>query len=202
MSGTLVDYARTLADRDWQAALPFIEEALEINPGDPDAANVSLMIEDARRRELIDHFVMEGRELQTAGKLQEALGKVEQGLGEHPNESRLIRLRSTLASAIENQRSETIRRFEPAASAEAPRWSAAAVGAASTPVAQAAHSPVSPPEQYAAPAQSRTDDRKSRGLLAERQDGNPPVAGIGRRLLRQRPATSGPGTRAQHPRHR
>ena len=176
LSGTLVDYARTLADRDWQAALPFIEEALEINSGDPDAANVSLMIEDARRRELIDHCVMEGRELQTAGKLQEALGKVEQGLGEHPNESRLIRLRSTLASAIENQRSETIRRFEPAASTEAPRWSTAAVGGGtSTPVAQAANPPEAPPEPYAAPPPSRIDDRKesraSRGVPGRESGG-------------------------------
>ena len=160
------------------------------------------MIEDAQRRELIDHCVMEGRELQTAGKLQEALGKVEQGLGEHPNESRLIRLRSTLASAIENQRSETIRRFEPAASAEAPRWSTAAVGGGtSTPVAQAANPPESPPEPYAAPPPSRIDDRKesraSRGVPG-RESGGADWAGdfSGKD---QRPSRT--GTRAQHSRH-
>jgi serine/threonine-protein kinase len=142
LSGTLVDYARTLADKDWRVALPFVEEALEINPGDPDAANVSLMIEDARRHEQIDQFVMESRELQTAGRLQEALSKVDQGLNEHPNESRLIRLRATLASAIENQRSETVRRVEPAHT-EPRRWStaAAAGGRTSTPVAQATSAP-------------------------------------------------------------
>jgi serine/threonine-protein kinase len=167
LSGTLVEYARALADQDWQAALPFVEEALEMNPGDPDAANVSLMIEDARRRELVEQCVMEGRELQTAGKLQEALERVEQGLGEHPNESRLIRFRGTLASAIENQRNETIRRYEPV---EQPRWSAAAVGGStSTPVAHAIQDAAAPTVSGAATANtglahSRADDRSSRDL--------------------------------------
>lgn len=170
LCGTLIDYARTLADHDWQAALPFIEEALEIDPGDPEAANVSLMIEDAKRREFIEQCVLEGRELQTAGKLQEALSKVEHGLSEHPNESRLVRLRGTLASAIENQRNET-RRFEPAASAEVSRWSTAAVGGrTSTPVARASEVRISPPPEEPAPrpatvhAESRSDERQGRDI--------------------------------------
>jgi eukaryotic-like serine/threonine-protein kinase len=162
LSGTLVDYARGLAERDWQSALPFVEEALRINPDDPDALNVSLMIEDARRREDIDKCLMEGRELQTAGKLQAALSSVEEGLRVYPNEIRLNRLRGTLVAALDSQRSETIKRSETVLSRDRLRRSAAAVGGSTViaPVPRGANAAVSAPEPVAGPVPEAVSEHR------------------------------------------
>lgn len=110
LGAALVEEARNLAIKDWRAALPFVEEALQLNPTDPGAKNASLFLEDARRREIVEQYLMEARELQAGGKLQEALGKVEQGLRDYPNEIRLSKLCSTLRMAIDQQAAETQRR--------------------------------------------------------------------------------------------
>jgi serine/threonine protein kinase len=132
LGSALIEQARSLASTDWRAALPFVAEALEINPSDPGAKNASLLIEDARRREMVDRYLMAGRELQTAADLKGALDKVEQGLREYPNEIRLSQLCSTLRMAIEQQILETQRRPAPV---KPERPVTAAVGAvATTPV--------------------------------------------------------------------
>jgi tetratricopeptide (TPR) repeat protein len=118
LESELVEQARNLASKDWRAALPYVEEALQINAADPGAKNASLLVEDARRREMVERYLMEGRELQTAGKLQAALAKIEHGLREHPNDMRLAQLSATLRAAIDNQAAEQKKKL--ATKAEAP----------------------------------------------------------------------------------
>lgn len=101
LRSVLVEHARSLTERDWRAALPFIEEALEIDAADPEAASVARLVEDVRQREQIDRYLIEARELQNDRKLKEALARVEQGLREYPNEIRLSQLRNRLRAALE-----------------------------------------------------------------------------------------------------
>ena len=106
LKSVLVEYARFLTEQDWRAALPFIEEALEIDPADPEAASVARLVEDVRQREQIDRYLMEARELQTSRKLKDALEKVELALREYPNEIRLSQLRNTLRASLDPNHSD------------------------------------------------------------------------------------------------
>jgi tetratricopeptide (TPR) repeat protein len=106
LKSVLVEHARFLTEQDWRSALPFIEEALEIDPADPEAASVARLVEDVRQREQIDRYLMEARELQTSRKLQEALENVEQALREYPNEIRLSQLRNTLRASLARRHSD------------------------------------------------------------------------------------------------
>jgi eukaryotic-like serine/threonine-protein kinase len=116
LTSSLVEHARVLAQREWRTALPFVEEALALNPADAGARSISLLIEEARRREQVERCLMEGRELQTRGNLKGALEKVGQGLSEFPNDMRLSQLRSTLSAALEASGSNSQKKFEMAVS--------------------------------------------------------------------------------------
>jgi serine/threonine protein kinase len=96
LRATLVEHARALTEQDWHAAIPFIEQGLQIDNTDPDAVSVSRLVDDLRRREQVERYIMEARELQTERRLKEAIAKVDQALLEHPNEIRLLQLRNTL----------------------------------------------------------------------------------------------------------
>ncbi|HSU61112.1 MAG TPA: protein kinase [Bryobacteraceae bacterium] len=52
LAAVLVEHARLVASQDWRAALPFIEEALDLSPGNQGAASVSLLIETLRHQEV------------------------------------------------------------------------------------------------------------------------------------------------------
>ncbi len=106
LKSVLVEHARFLTEQDWRAALPFIEEALEIDPADPEAASVARLVDDVRQREQIDRYLMEARELQTSRKLKDALEKVELALREYPNEIRLLQLRNTLRASLDPHHSD------------------------------------------------------------------------------------------------
>ncbi len=51
LASTLIEEARVAIYHDWRAAQTLIEEVFELNPGDRDAAEIRLMIEDIRSRE-------------------------------------------------------------------------------------------------------------------------------------------------------
>jgi serine/threonine-protein kinase len=96
LRATLVQHAQALTEHDWRAAVPFIEEGLQIDRTDPDAASVARLVDDLRQREQIDFCILEARGLQTERRLKEAITKVDQALREFPNEIRLLQLRNTL----------------------------------------------------------------------------------------------------------
>jgi PEGA domain len=100
----LVDHSRALAERDWRAAAPFLEEALDIDPGNPGAAGISQLISDMQQRERIDHCVDEARLLRKQNRLAEAITKVDAGLRQSPTETRLLRLRRELQRELDLSR--------------------------------------------------------------------------------------------------
>ena len=51
LASTLIEEARVAIYHDWRAAQALIEEVFELNPGDRDAAEIRLTIEDIRSRE-------------------------------------------------------------------------------------------------------------------------------------------------------
>lgn len=50
---TLVEHARTLVETDWRAALPFCDEARELDSDSPLVADISSLIENASRRKAL-----------------------------------------------------------------------------------------------------------------------------------------------------
>lgn len=123
LGATLVQQARVLAPQNWEAAVPVLEEAMQVAPSDPNAASVSSLIEDVRRRKSVERYVIEARELQQKNCLPEALQKVRQGLGEFPGDAQLSRLEGALQVALSPQ-------------PEMKRAAAAAASAGAAPVAR------------------------------------------------------------------
>jgi serine/threonine protein kinase len=99
LRATLVQHAQALTEHDWRAAVPFIEEGLQIDRTDPDAASVARLVDDLRQREQIDFYILEARGLQTERRFKEGLTKIGQALREYPNEIRLLQLRNILQDA-------------------------------------------------------------------------------------------------------
>ena len=92
----LVEEARAVLGQDWRAAEPLIEEALNIDGGQPLAKSLQGLVLDYKRQEVLNDCVSQARELQVNGDLNGALAKVEEVLASYPNEVRLAQLRSTL----------------------------------------------------------------------------------------------------------
>jgi eukaryotic-like serine/threonine-protein kinase len=118
LQGALVEYARGIASNNWREAAGFVEEALQIDDSDPVAKSLLAMIEDNKRRQLVDQYLSEARDLQGAGNLEAALEKARQGCEEHPAEIRLAQLHSRLSQAVERKRAETNRRASAAVAGE------------------------------------------------------------------------------------
>jgi eukaryotic-like serine/threonine-protein kinase len=126
----LVEYARGMAVDNWRAAAGFVEEALQIDDSDPVAKSLLAIVEDNRRRQSVDQYLIESRDLQAAGDLEGALEKARRGYKEHPGEIRLAQLHSRLSQAVDKKRAETGKRASVAAgersvggpAASAPDW--------------------------------------------------------------------------------
>lgn len=132
LCSSLVEHARSLAERDWRASLPFVEEALAINSADPGATSVARLLEDVRQREQIERYLTDARQFQAGHELTKALEMVEKGLQEYPGEIRLSQSRNSLRSALDAQNGELRKKSEEPA-APAPRALSASAAAVGTP---------------------------------------------------------------------
>ncbi|MGH9694136.1 MAG: hypothetical protein ACRD5Z_08350, partial [Bryobacteraceae bacterium] len=112
--GALVEHARTLVGQDWRAAEPFVAEALEVESSDPVAKSLASLIDDYKRREIVDGYLTEVRDLQAAGNLDGARGKLEQGLAAYPNEIRLSQLYGNVRAAVDARKGEARKKVETA----------------------------------------------------------------------------------------
>lgn len=99
----LVNYARRLAERDWPTAVPFVEEALELNPTDPAVTTVGRLLDGMRQREQIERYLANAKQAQASQEWTKALKIVDQALQEYPGELRLSQLQNVLRSALESQ---------------------------------------------------------------------------------------------------
>ncbi len=136
----LVEYARGIVAQNWREAAGFVEEALQIDDSDPVAKSLLAIVEDNKRRQIVDRYLTEARDLQGAGNLEAALEKARQGCKEHPTEIRLAQLHSRLSQAVERKRTETSRRAF-AAAGESSHRGPAATATEWTPPSWGRHTP-------------------------------------------------------------
>jgi eukaryotic-like serine/threonine-protein kinase len=101
----LVEQARSLLGQDWRAAEPLIQQALGLDAGHPLAKSLQSLVLDYKHQEIIKECISRARELQAAGDLKGALATLADVLREHPNEIRLVQLRATLRSQLNEQSS-------------------------------------------------------------------------------------------------
>lgn len=109
LADALAERARVLlANNDWRAGEPLIQEALRLCPAHIVAKNLRPSLLVAQRMEFINQCVAQTRELQSAGDLNGALAKVQEGLATYPGDARLLQLQSSLRNTIGEQ--TTLRR--------------------------------------------------------------------------------------------
>lgn len=101
---TLVERARSLLDSDPPSAELLLQQALELEPGHPLAKGLMSVLDDHRRRERVDHWLSEARQLQSEGKIQAATSIVEEGLRQYPKEQRLIQFMASLKRGLDEGR--------------------------------------------------------------------------------------------------
>ncbi len=99
----LLEQARLRLNADWRESQSLVEEALKLDATNPVARSLSAQIQDRERTAFIDATVIEARELQAAGDLSGALGKVREAMARHPRESRLVQLENTLLNSMDVQ---------------------------------------------------------------------------------------------------
>jgi serine/threonine-protein kinase len=99
----LLEQARARLNSDWRESQALVEEALKLDATNPVARSLSAQIQDRERQALVDATVLEARELQAAGDLAGALGKVREAMARHPREARLAQLENTLLNSMDGQ---------------------------------------------------------------------------------------------------
>ena len=101
---TLFERARELLVPDSQAAEALLHQVLEIEPEDTSARGLLKLITERHRRENVDQWVSQARQLQSEGRMAAAKRVVEQGLEAFPGESRLVPLLGSLDKYLEQAR--------------------------------------------------------------------------------------------------
>jgi serine/threonine-protein kinase len=97
----LAEQARPLVEKgDWRIAEPLLQQASELNATHAVTRGLRTLISDNKRKECVSQCLVEARDLHAAGNLSEALAKLESGLAQYPNESRLAQLQATLQGSI------------------------------------------------------------------------------------------------------
>ena len=109
---TILKEARIRVDNDWQSAEGFVQEALEIDSGSPEAKSLSTLIQDKRRAEDISAVLSKARELQSTGQIKEALDAIDKVLAAYPRENRLIQFRESLWRSLPVEHQAEIRARE------------------------------------------------------------------------------------------
>jgi len=101
--GALLERASARLNDDWRESQILVQEALKLDGSNPVGRSLFSQVQDRERQALVDACVLEARELQAAGDLQGALEKVRQALVQHPRESRLSQLESTLLNNLDGR---------------------------------------------------------------------------------------------------
>lgn len=106
----LLKQARAVLDSDWHAADNLIRQILDLEPNNAPARSLRTLLEDRRRTEFVDRFVGMARQKQADGDLVGAVGQLEEGLKTYPNESRLLKAKSSLERSMSEQQRVQARR--------------------------------------------------------------------------------------------
>ena len=110
LASALVEHAQAVVESDWRDAEILSKEAFELNPSHPMAKTLRTLILDQKRETYVGDCVSQARKLQTAGDLNSALSRVEEGLVSYPREMRLVQIRDAVQRDLHVQRRQTRRR--------------------------------------------------------------------------------------------
>ncbi len=135
---TLVERARLLVDSDPASAQLLVQQALEMEPRHALAKGLVSVLDDRRRRDNVDRWLSEARQLQSENQAQAAVRVIEEGLRQYPNEQRLVQFLTSLNRGLEEARQREL---------EEARMTG-----------QQAQSTFEPPTPYAGPARQEDTD--------------------------------------------
>ncbi len=96
LMNALIQRAQGLMKNDWAAAEPLVQSALELDSTNAVARSIRSQIQDQRRRQAVDGYLAEARDLRSRGDYKGAIAKVDLGLKTYPNEQRLNQFRASL----------------------------------------------------------------------------------------------------------
>ncbi len=103
----LLQRGRVLLASDWKTAEPLINEAHDLDPGNPLAKSLRTLIEDRIEDEAITEALSKARESQARGETPAAIDELDRALQRYPGRERLLHLRSSLVESLPAaQRSE------------------------------------------------------------------------------------------------
>ena len=101
----LAEQARPLMDAgDWRTAEPIVQQASELDATNTLTRSLRTLVADSKRKEFVSQCLTEARELRDQGDAQGALAKIEAGLLQYPNETRLVQLHTTLQAGLQEVR--------------------------------------------------------------------------------------------------
>ncbi len=134
----LVERGKALVDSDWRAAEPFIDRALELDPGHVLAKSLRITARDQKRDEAVVRCFTAARQFRASGDFENALAEADKCFAEYPLDPRLAQLREILTRELQEARGAA----PPAGvSGQAANKAAAGVGGSSTPVSAADEMP-------------------------------------------------------------
>jgi len=110
LANALVEHAQALVESDWREAEKLAKEAFDLNPSHPMAKTLRTSILDQKREVFVTDCVAQARKLQTAGDLNAALTRAEEGISAYPREQRLVQIRDAVQRDLQTQRRQTRRK--------------------------------------------------------------------------------------------
>lgn len=110
LANALVEHAQSMVENDWREAEKLAKEAFDLNPSHPMAKILRTLILDQKREVFVTDCVAQARKLQTAGDLNAALSRAEEGISTYPREQRLVQIRDAVQRDLQTQRRQTRRK--------------------------------------------------------------------------------------------
>jgi tetratricopeptide (TPR) repeat protein len=100
----LVARAQRLVGVDWKVAEDLLRQALEIDPGNSLARTIRAQVFEHQRDSLVEECISRAKRLQSAGDLEAALARIEEGLATYLSDPRLIQMRDHLQEHLTARR--------------------------------------------------------------------------------------------------
>ncbi|MBI1352777.1 MAG: protein kinase [Acidobacteria bacterium] len=85
----LVERARALADSNWNAAAPLVDELTRARPDHPDLPALRQKLEERKRGQFVEQFLARAVELEKQGSKEEAVATLRKALSLYPDDARL-----------------------------------------------------------------------------------------------------------------
>jgi serine/threonine protein kinase len=105
----LLKEASAHLDQDWRAAGPLIQEALDLDSGQPLARSLSTLLRDKLQDEEVTAALSKARELQAQGSVGEAIKGLDKILSVYARDARLTKLRASLSQNLSAEEKEKLR---------------------------------------------------------------------------------------------